>query len=88
MSDKVGPRNIGGSGMPGPMGPYNAGMRGMGGEGSALKKKVDDEVDRILREQYDRGMKLILENKDLLDAIANTLIQKEKISGTDLLKLI
>jgi cell division protease FtsH len=60
----------------------------MGGEGSELKAKVDSEIDRILREQYDRGMKILLENRNILDAIAKRLIEKEKISGTELLELI
>ena len=52
MSDVIGPRNIGGSGTQGPTGPYNRGMAGQGGEGSELKVRVDEEIDRILREQY------------------------------------
>lgn len=60
----------------------------MGGEGSELKAKVDSEIDRILREQYDRGMKILTENRQILDAIAKRLIEKEKISGTELLELI
>jgi len=56
--------------------------------GLTIKNKADAEVDRILAEQYARGMKLLTDNKDLLDAIAKTLIEKEKISGTDMLKLI
>lgn len=33
-------------------------------------------------------MKLLTENRDLLDLIAKTLIDKEKISGTEMLRLI
>jgi cell division protease FtsH len=53
-----------------------------------LKKKVDDEVDKILTQQYQRGMKLITENREVLDVIAKTLIEKEKINGLELLKII
>ena len=60
----------------------------MGGEGSELKGKVDGEIDRILREQYERGMHILTENKNILDAIAKMLIEKEKMSGTELLELI
>jgi cell division protease FtsH len=88
MSDIIGPRNIGGAGASGSMGPYNRNMSGMGGEGSELKAKVDGEIDRILREQYDRGMHILTENRNILDAIAKRLIEKEKISGTELLELI
>jgi len=88
MSDVIGPRNVGGAGAQGSMGPYNRNMQGMGGEGSELKAKVDSEIDKILREQYFRGMKILTENRKILDAIANRLIEKEKISGTELLELI
>jgi cell division protease FtsH len=60
----------------------------MGGEGSELKAKVDREIDKILREQYDRGMHILTENRSILDAIAKRLIEKEKMSGTELLELI
>ena len=33
-------------------------------------------------------MKLLTDNRDVLDAIAKTLIDKEKITGTEMLKLI
>jgi ATP-dependent Zn protease len=33
-------------------------------------------------------MNLITENREVLDAIAKTLIEKEKINGLELLKLI
>ena len=49
--------------------------------GPDLKKRVDDEVDRILQEQYQRGYKMILENKDLLDKIASELMAKESLDG-------
>ena len=70
------------------MGPYNRNMSGMGGEGSDLKGKVDGEIDRILREQYERGMHILTENRNILDAIAKRLIEKEKMAGTELLELI
>ena len=43
--------------------------------------KSDAEIDRILKEQYDRGMKILTENRDVLDVIAKTLIEEEKITG-------
>jgi hypothetical protein len=33
-------------------------------------------------------MKLLLDNKNILDAIAKTLIEKEKITGIEMLDLI
>ena len=57
-------------------------------EGQDLKNKADAEIDRILDEQYERGMQLLVDNRDILDAIANTLIEKEKIDGNQMLALI
>lgn len=57
-------------------------------EGGNLKNKADAEIDRILKEQYERGMELLTDNRDLLDLIAKTLIEEEKINGTQLLQLI
>ena len=53
-----------------------------------IKEKVDAEIDRILSEQYERGMQLLTDNRDVLDAIAKLLIEEEKIDGKQLLNLI
>lgn len=57
-------------------------------EGANIKNKADAEIDRILAEQYERGMTLLTENRDILDQIAKVLIEKEKINGVQLLDLI
>ena len=57
-------------------------------QGSIIQKKVDQEIDRILSEQYERGLKLLTENKVVLDEIAKLLIEEEKINGKQLLQLI
>jgi len=82
MSDVIGPRNIAGS--------QGGNMFQAGGaqEGANIKNKADAEVDRILAEQYERGMKLLTENREVLDKIAKTLIEEEKINGVQLLELI
>lgn len=59
-----------------------------GGECFDLRNKVDDEIDRIIQEQYERGMKILNDNRQILDQIANTLIQKEKISGLEMFDII
>ena len=89
MSDKIGPRNIatGQSGGSGPMAMMNPQMQS-GTDGTQLLNLVDEEVDAILNDQYARGMKLITENRDILDKIAKTLIESEKIDGIELLSLI
>ena len=63
-------------------------MSGGGNEGADLKNKAEAEIDRILDEQYARGMKILTENRDVLDAIAKSLIENEKINGKELLNVI
>lgn len=82
MSDVIGPRNV----QP-PNGSMYGGQSGSV-QGSIIKEKIDKEIDRILSEQYDRGMQLLTENRDVLDAIAKSLIEEEKIDGKQLLQLI
>ena len=81
MSDVIGPRNIAQQ-------QAAAFMMPSSNEGSDLKNKADAEVDRILAEQYERGMSLLTEHRSILDSIANTLIEKEKIDGIEMLDLI
>ena len=59
-----------------------------GGECFDLRNKVDDEIDRIIQEQYERGMKILTDNRSILDQIASTLILKEKISGLEMFEII
>lgn len=82
MSDVIGPRNISGGGG------GNMFQAQSAGEGSNIKNKADAEVDRILKEQYERGMALLTDNRAVLDLIANALIEKEKITGTEMLQMI
>jgi len=84
MSDVIGPRNISSQGQS----PMATMMGGGPNEGADLKNKADAEIDRILAEQYDRGMKLLTDNRDVLDQIAKVLIEKEKIDGKELLTII
>lgn len=77
MSDAIGPRNI-----------SQAGTQGQNAIGEDLQRLADKEVNRILSEQYERGMQLLTENKDVLDAIAKILIEEENINGMQLLKVI
>ncbi|CAJ1397854.1 unnamed protein product [Effrenium voratum] len=54
----------------------------------ALRQQVDDEVKRIVDEQYKRGMKLLTDNMYLLDELAKTLMEQEKVGGEELVKMI
>ncbi|HJK90273.1 MAG TPA: cell division protein FtsH, partial [Polyangiaceae bacterium LLY-WYZ-15_(1-7)] len=46
--------------------------------------EIDTEVRRIITEQYDVARRLIEENRDKLDAIANALLERETIGRSEL----
>lgn len=45
--------------------------------------RIDAEVERIMREAYDRTVSILKEHYDKLELVAQTLLQKEKISGEE-----
>eukprot|EP00929_Paragymnodinium_shiwhaense_P089802 TRINITY_DN49_c0_g1_i4.p1 TRINITY_DN49_c0_g1~~TRINITY_DN49_c0_g1_i4.p1 ORF type:complete len:1549 (+),score=503.60 TRINITY_DN49_c0_g1_i4:79-4647(+) len=90
MSDTVGQRVVGGGGGGG--GPF-MGRDFMGGGGAPpvsqqLKTAIDDEIKSIVDKQYKRGMYLLESNRYLLDKLSEQLMDQEKVSGEELMKLI
>ena len=86
-------------GMSDNLGPLVYGERedDMFGMGSPFKTKeyseqtareIDDEVRRIIRVQYERARKLLEENLDKLDAIANALLERETIDAEELAAIL
>ncbi|GIU85319.1 MAG: hypothetical protein KatS3mg008_2094 [Acidimicrobiales bacterium] len=49
---------------------------------------IDEEVERILREQEDRAERVIRERRKALDLIARSLVEHETIDGAELRRLI
>ncbi len=49
---------------------------------------VDDEVKRLIDEAYDTARRLVVEHRELLDRIANALLERETIDREDLDLLI
>ena len=49
---------------------------------------IDEEVERILREQEDRGRDLLREHRAGLDAVAAALLEKETIDGAEVRRLV
>merc|ERR1719401_1144064 len=89
MSEAVGQRIVGGQNSNQPF----MGRDAMGGGGAppvsqTLKKLVDEEVKRIVSEQYARGMRLLKGNRYLLDVLADRLLEKEKVNGEELMKMV
>lgn len=54
----------------------------------AVASEIDKEVRRIVEECYQRAKKLLQENRHILDAIANRLLEKETIDGEELDELL
>ncbi len=51
-------------------------------------KLIDSEIRRIVSEAFEKARQIVRENRDLLDAIANELLQKETLTGDDLDRII
>eukprot|EP00434_Breviolum_minutum_P032170 symbB.v1.2.028451.t1/scaffold3018.1/size141128/3 len=88
MSPEIGQRLLGGQQGGGPFMGRDFMGQGAPPISQALKQKVDDEVKRIVDEQYQRGMTLLRDNMYLLDELAKMLMEEEKVSGEQLVKLI
>ena len=55
--------------------------------GDATATEVDHEVMRVLKESYGEALKLLAENRDALDKIADFLIQRETITGKEFMDI-
>lgn len=55
--------------------------------GDATAAGVDDEVMRILKESYAEALRLLSENRDVMDEIAEFLIEKETITGKEFMEI-
>lgn len=51
---------------------------------SQIAYEIDKEIRKIVEERYDVTKKIISENRDLLDLIANTLIEKETLTKEEI----
>ncbi len=49
--------------------------------------QVDDEIATILKNSYDKALSLLQENREIMDEIADYLIQKETITGKEFMKI-
>ncbi len=51
-------------------------------------REIDQEVQAISREAYDRAIDILKENRDAFDKLADLLIEKEEVSGEEVLSLM
>lgn len=52
-----------------------------------MAAEVDAEIMRVLRESYEEAKRLLTENREALDRIAEHLIEKETITGKEFMKI-
>ena len=52
------------------------------------QREIDDEVKRIITECKARATKIVTEQRERLDKLANALLERETISGEDIRKLL
>lgn len=55
--------------------------------GDSTATEVDHEVMKLLKKSYDEAKRLLSENRDVMDKIAEFLIQKETITGKEFMKI-
>ena len=55
--------------------------------GDATAAEIDNEVMKILKECYQRAEDLLAGNRDVLDKIAEFLIEKETITGKEFMEI-
>ena len=72
------------------------GVRGYsGGEPELIRefseetqKYIDEEIARVMNERYEYALKVLSDHKDLLDYIANRLMEKETMDGKEFAEII
>jgi cell division protease FtsH len=85
-------------GMSPAIGPLSFSPSGRGGNGfffpeqpqmsAETARLVDQEVGRLVNEAHDRAVAILKNERDLLDRLAEVLIEREVIEGTDLRKYV
>jgi cell division protease FtsH len=54
----------------------------------ATAREIDEEIQKISREAYDRAMQTLKDHRDVLDRIAELLLEREEIPGDLIIKLL
>lgn len=53
----------------------------------ATSSQIDEEVMKMLKEAYEEAKSLLMENRDIMDKIAEFLIERETITGKEFMKI-
>ena len=51
-------------------------------------RRIDEEIQRIITEQYERAKKIISEHRPALDKIAEALLEHETLEGRHVLEIL
>ncbi len=51
-------------------------------------QRIDEEVEKIIQQCYDKGHKLLAENRDKLDLLAKTLVERETLQAQEVYDLL
>ncbi len=54
----------------------------------ATAQKIDDEVNRLLREAHDHAKNLLIEKRDRLELLTKTLLERETMDGRDVEEIV
>jgi cell division protease FtsH len=51
-------------------------------------REIDEEIKRILKESYDQAVDILQKHRDGLDRVAKDLLEKEEITGKEVLEMV
>jgi cell division protease FtsH len=85
MSDVLGPRSFGQHNEPIFLGREITEQRDYGGQTADM---IDKEISRMIQEAHDRALKLLTDNREKLEQLAEALIEKETLEPEELDKLL
>jgi cell division protease FtsH len=51
-------------------------------------REVDEEIKKILKESYDHAVDVLRKHRDGLDRVAKDLLEKEEITGKEVLEMV
>ena len=54
----------------------------------ATAKEVDEEIKKILRQSYEQAKDILQKHREGLDRVAEELVEKEEITGKEVLELV
>ena len=56
--------------------------------GDTTATEIDNEVMRILKNSYDEAIRILRENREVMDKLAEFLITKETITGKEFMQIL